>query len=86
MFHTPFSFSLARSPSILPSPSLSFSFSLSEAYADYNDLMDMTEELVSGMVLEITGGYKVKYTAEIGGEEVPTEPKQPLPFESMNWR
>ncbi|CAK9862126.1 unnamed protein product [Sphagnum jensenii] len=29
------------------------------AYADYNDLMKVTEELVSGMVKEITGGYKI---------------------------
>ncbi|KAI9089578.1 hypothetical protein DFS34DRAFT_639076 [Phlyctochytrium arcticum] len=31
------------------------------AYADVNDLMDMTESLVSGMVKSLTGGYKVKY-------------------------
>eukprot|EP00941_MAST-03F_sp_MAST-3F-sp1_P001934 g1934.t1 len=31
------------------------------AYADYNDLMDMTEELISGMVKEVTGGYKITY-------------------------
>lgn len=31
------------------------------AYADYNDLMKITEELLSGMVYEITGGYKVTY-------------------------
>lgn len=31
------------------------------AYADYNDLMTMTEEMLSGMVKEITGGYKVQY-------------------------
>jgi len=29
------------------------------AYADYNDLMKMTEEMLSGMVKEITGGYLV---------------------------
>ncbi len=32
-----------------------------QAYADYNDLMDMTEQMISGMVKEITGGYKVTY-------------------------
>ena len=32
-----------------------------QAYADYNDLMEMTEELVSGMVKDITGGYKITY-------------------------
>ncbi|KAK5620419.1 Lysine--tRNA ligase [Crenichthys baileyi] len=31
------------------------------AYADYNDLMEITEKLLSGMVKHITGGYKVKY-------------------------
>ena len=29
------------------------------AYADYEDLMKMTEEMLSGMVKEITGGYVV---------------------------
>lgn len=37
------------------------------AYADYNDLMDMTEELVAGMVKAITGDYKIVYHPE--GEE-----------------
>jgi lysyl-tRNA synthetase, class II len=31
------------------------------AYADMYDLMDLTEELLSGMVKELTGGYVVKY-------------------------
>jgi lysyl-tRNA synthetase class 2 len=31
------------------------------AYADYNDLIVITEQLVSGMVYEITGGYHVTY-------------------------
>ncbi|XP_068160658.1 lysine--tRNA ligase isoform X2 [Antennarius striatus] len=31
------------------------------AYADYNDLMEITEKLVSGMVKHITGGFKVTY-------------------------
>jgi len=34
------------------------------AYADYHDLMDMTEELVSSMVLAIKGSYKVTYHPE----------------------
>uniref|UniRef100_A0A6Q2YL71 Lysine--tRNA ligase n=1 Tax=Esox lucius TaxID=8010 RepID=A0A6Q2YL71_ESOLU len=34
------------------------------AYADYHDLMDITERLLSGMVKHITGGYKVKYHPE----------------------
>jgi len=31
------------------------------AYADYNDLMKMTEEMISSMVKEITGSYKLVY-------------------------
>jgi lysyl-tRNA synthetase, class II len=31
------------------------------AYADVYDIMDMTEELVSGLVKQVTGGYKTKY-------------------------
>merc|ERR1712226_586540 len=31
------------------------------AYADYNDLMHITETLLSGMVKQLTGGYKIKY-------------------------
>jgi lysyl-tRNA synthetase class 2 len=33
------------------------------AYADYNDLMQLTEAMLSGMVKELTGGYKIKYHA-----------------------
>lgn len=31
------------------------------AYADYNDVMAMTEDLLSGMVKELTGSYKLTY-------------------------
>lgn len=31
------------------------------AYADYNDLVKITEDLMSGIVKEVTGGYKIKY-------------------------
>jgi len=31
------------------------------AYADYHDLMDITEELISSMVLNIKGSYKIQY-------------------------
>lgn len=34
------------------------------AYADYNDLIDITEKMVSGLVKYLTGGYKVKYHPE----------------------
>lgn len=29
------------------------------AYADYNDLMTLTEEMISQMVYEIHGSYKI---------------------------
>merc|ERR1719321_87336 len=32
-----------------------------EAYADYHDLMTSTEQMISGMVKEIKGSWKVKY-------------------------
>jgi lysyl-tRNA synthetase class 2 len=32
-----------------------------QAYADYNDVMDILQEMVSGIVQQITGGYKVKF-------------------------
>lgn len=38
------------------------------AYADYNDLMEMTEKMLSQMVKEITGGYKVTYVQVDGTE------------------
>jgi lysyl-tRNA synthetase class 2 len=34
------------------------------AYADYEDLIQMTEEMISGMVYEFFGTYKVKYHPE----------------------
>eukprot|EP00898_Chlorokybus_atmophyticus_P002739 jgi/Chlat1/3466/Chrsp23S03666 len=34
------------------------------AYADYEDLMKLTEDLVSGMVKEIFGSYKISYHPE----------------------
>ena len=42
------------------------------AYADYNDLMDMTEEMFSQMVLDIKGSYKIEYHAN-GPDEPPVE-------------
>lgn len=42
------------------------------AYADYNDLMDITEDLVSSMVLNIKGSYKVEYHPD-GPDEDPVE-------------
>jgi lysyl-tRNA synthetase class 2 len=36
------------------------------AYADYNDLIEATEQMVAGMVKSIHGSYKVKYTPHAG--------------------
>uniref|UniRef100_A0A8C4N366 Lysine--tRNA ligase n=1 Tax=Eptatretus burgeri TaxID=7764 RepID=A0A8C4N366_EPTBU len=41
------------------------------AYADYNDLMMITENLLSGMVKHITGGYKIVYHPD--GRDGPTQ-------------
>jgi len=40
------------------------------AYADYNDLLEMTETMISGMVKEISGSYVIHYAADEGGEPV----------------
>ncbi|KAI1341280.1 lysyl-tRNA synthetase [Xylariaceae sp. FL0016] len=37
-----------------------------EAYADFNDLMHRTEELVSGLVKQLTGSYKTSFTTQHG--------------------
>lgn len=34
------------------------------AYADYNDLMALTEDMLSNMVKEITGGYIIEYQGQ----------------------
>ncbi|KAL8867234.1 MAG: hypothetical protein Q9174_005795, partial [Haloplaca sp. 1 TL-2023] len=36
------------------------------AYADVYDLMDITEEMVSGLVKHITGGYRTKFKTQTG--------------------
>ena len=40
------------------------------AYADYHDLLDMTEQMVSKMVLDITGSYVIEYAANEGEKPV----------------
>ncbi|EDW33743.1 GL27002 [Drosophila persimilis] len=45
------------------------------AYADYADVMDITEQLISGMVKSIRGSYKIKYHPE-----GPEGPEQELDF------
>jgi len=42
------------------------------AYADYHDLIDMTEQLVSEMVFSIKGSYKIQYHAN-GPDQPPVE-------------
>ncbi|CAN0910734.1 Lysine--tRNA ligase, cytoplasmic [Linum grandiflorum] len=49
------------------------------AYADYYDLMKLTEEMLSGMVKELTGGYIVKYHAN-GYDKDPVEIDFTPPF------
>lgn len=53
------------------------------AFADYNDLMDLTERLLSGMVKELTGGYKIKYHAN-GLDKDPIEIDFTPPFRRID--
>lgn len=53
------------------------------AYADYNDVMDMTERLYSGMVKELTGGYKIKYHSN-GADQEPIEIDFTPPFRRIS--
>jgi lysyl-tRNA synthetase class 2 len=54
-----------------------------EAYADYEDLMSMTEELVSGLVKKVTGGYMIKYSPKPGMPEVEIDFTPPFKRISM---
>uniref|UniRef100_A0A6S8QE04 Lysine--tRNA ligase n=2 Tax=Ditylum brightwellii TaxID=49249 RepID=A0A6S8QE04_9STRA len=54
-----------------------------QAYADYNDLMDMTEEMISGLVKDVTGGYKIKYSPKPGAPEVEIDFTPPFKRISM---
>jgi len=53
------------------------------AYADYYDLMNMTEEMISGMVKEVCGGYKVQYHPN-GSEQPPIEIDFTPPFQRIS--
>lgn len=53
------------------------------AYADYEDIMRMTEELVSGMVLKLKGSYKIMYHAN-GPDEPPVEIDFTPPFKRFS--
>ena len=54
-----------------------------QAYADYDDLMDMCEELLSGLVKNITGGYKIMYSPKPGQPEVEIDFTPPFKRISM---
>ncbi|PIN23717.1 Lysyl-tRNA synthetase (class II) [Handroanthus impetiginosus] len=53
------------------------------AFADYNDLMKLTEDMLSGMVKELTGGYKIKYHAN-GLDHDPIEIDFTPPFRRID--
>lgn len=53
------------------------------AFADYNDLMKLTEEMLSGMVKELTGGYKIKYHSN-GLDKDPIEIDFTPPFRRID--
>ncbi|CAD7935524.1 unnamed protein product [Amoebophrya sp. A120] len=53
------------------------------AYADYDDLMNMTEELVSGMVKSLHGSYKVNWTPMNSDTPVELDFSPPWPRYSM---
>jgi lysyl-tRNA synthetase class 2 len=52
------------------------------AYADYHDLMRMTEELLSGMVKDIMGSYKISFHHK-GPEHPPIEIDFTPPFKKI---
>ena len=54
------------------------------AYADYNDMMTFTEELISGMVLAIKGSYKIQYHAN-GPDAPPVEIDFTPPFRRISF-
>jgi len=48
------------------------------AYADYNDVIEITEKLVSGMVKSIHGTYKIKYHPD--GTDIENAPEHEIDF------
>jgi lysyl-tRNA synthetase class II len=54
------------------------------AYADYNDLMDLTEKLFSGLVKHLFGTYKVTYHMN-GPDQAPVEIDFTPPFKRLNF-
>ncbi|RWR90194.1 lysine--tRNA ligase isoform X1 [Cinnamomum micranthum f. kanehirae] len=53
------------------------------AFADYNDLMELTEQMLAGMVEKLTGGYKIKYHAN-GVDKEPIEIDFSPPFRRID--
>ncbi|XP_057868980.1 lysine--tRNA ligase isoform X2 [Cryptomeria japonica] len=53
------------------------------AYKDYNDLMELTEQMLPGMVKKLTGGYKIKYHAD-GADRDPIEIDFTPPFRRID--
>jgi lysyl-tRNA synthetase class 2 len=53
------------------------------AYADYNDLMKLTEDMLSGMVKEITGSYVLRYHVN-GPDQPPVEIDFTPPFRRIS--
>ena len=54
------------------------------AYADYNDLMDLTEKLFSGLVKHLFGTYKVTYHMN-GPDQAPVEIDFTPPFKRLDF-
>ncbi|GMI42499.1 hypothetical protein TrCOL_g5170 [Triparma columacea] len=54
-----------------------------QAYADYEDLMKMTEDMVSGMVLSVCGSYKIAFSPKPGMPEVEVDFTPPFKRISM---
>lgn len=50
------------------------------AYADYEDLIKLTEDLLSEMVFKLTGGYTIKFNPNGPGtkEEIEIDFKPPF--------
>ncbi|KAI5180015.1 lysyl-tRNA synthetase, class II [Nematocida sp. AWRm80] len=54
------------------------------AYADYNDLLTMTEEMLSEIVYSLYGSHKVSYTVEKNGEQQQVEIDFTTPFRRID--
>jgi lysyl-tRNA synthetase class 2 len=55
------------------------------AYADYNDLMKMTEDMISSMVFDIFGTYKVQYHPEGKDEDKKKDGDTKKPIVEINF-